>query len=195
MLADKHPIANIENLYAKLAGGKLYSQTDLRNAYESILLSEEPQKLTTMTTSRGLSCYTRLGHGVSASPGIFQRLMEQLLQGIPMIAVYLDDIVCTGRTDEESRATVLGRLQTAGLRLKLDKCEFLQPSCIYLGHRLDVEGIHPTNEKVRVPRDHGELKSYLGMVCYYHKILHNISASSPTQGRRLVLELSSASRI
>ena len=111
--------------------------------------------------------------------------MEQLLQGIPMTAVYLDDIVCTGRTEEESRAnmiTVLGRLQTAGLRLKLDKCEFLQPSCIYLGHRLDAEGIHPTNEKVRViadapvPRDRSELKSYLGMVYYYHKFLHNLSA-------------------
>ena len=185
VLANKHPIPNIEDLYAKLAGGKLYSRIDLRNAYEQILLSEESQKLTTVTTSRGLFCYTRLCQGVSASPGIFQRLMEQLLQGIPMTAVYLDDIVCTGRTEEESRAnliTVLGRLQTAGLRLKLDKCEFLQPSCIYLGHRLDAEGIHPTNEKVRViadapvPRDRSELKSYLGMVCYYHKFLHNLSA-------------------
>ena len=185
VLADKHPIPNIEDLYAKFAGGKLYSRIDLRNAYEQILLSEESQKLTTVTTSRGLFCYTRLCQGVSARPGIFLRLMEQLLQGIPMTAVYLDDIVCTGRTEEESRAnlvTVLGRLQTAGLRLKLDKCEFLQPSCIYLGHRLDAEGIHPTNEKVRViadapvPRARSELKSYLGMVCYYHKFLHNLSA-------------------
>ena len=58
-----------------------------------------------------------------------------------------------GRTEEESRAnlaTVLGRLQTAGLTLKFDKCEFLQPSCIYLGSHLDAEGIHPTSEKVRV---------------------------------------------
>ena len=111
--------------------------------------------------------------------------MKQLLQGIPTKAVYLDDIVCTGRT-EESRAnliSILDPLQTAGLRLKLDKCEFPQPSCIYLGHRL---AIHPTNEKVRViadapvPRDQRDVKSYLGMVCYYHKFLHNLSANWPS---------------
>ena len=83
VLADKHPIPNIEDLYAKLAGGK---------PHEQILLSEESQKLTTVTTSRGLFCYTRLCQGVSASPGIFQRLMEQLLQRIPMTAVYLDAV-------------------------------------------------------------------------------------------------------
>ena len=143
-------IPNIDDLYAKLAGGKLYSQLDLRNAYKQILLSEESQKLTTVTTSRGLFCYTTLCRGVSASPGIFQRLMEQLLQGIPMTAVYLDDIVCTGRTEEESQANLITVLQTAGLRLKLDKCEFLQPSCIYMGRHLDAEGIHHTNEKMRV---------------------------------------------
>ena len=86
-----------------------------------------------------------------------------------MTAVYLDDVVCTDRT-EESRAnliSVLERLQTAGLRLKLDKCESLQPSCIYLGHGLDAEGIHPTNEKVRViadapvPRDQCEVNGML----------------------------------
>ena len=43
-----------------------------------------------------------------------------------MTAVCLDYIVCTGRNGEESRAnqiTVLRRLQTANLRLKLDKCD------------------------------------------------------------------------
>ena len=101
-----------------------------------------------------------------------------------MTAVYLDDVVCTDRTEEPpaNLIPVLERLQTAGLRLKLDKCESLQPSCIYLGHRLDAEGIHPTSEEVRViadapvPRDQSEVKSYLGMVCYCHKFRPNLSA-------------------
>ena len=162
MVAVKHPIPNIEDLYPKLAGGKLYSRIDLRNYYE------ESQKLTTVTTSRRLLNCTRKCQGLSASPGIFQRLLQQLLQGIPMTAVCLHYIVCTGCIGEESRAnliTVLRGLQTADMRLKLDKCEFLQLSCIYLDHRLSGEGIHPSNEKVRmiadapVPRDPSELKS------------------------------------
>ena len=94
-----------------------------------------------------------LPFGVSSSPGIFQRIMEQLLQNIPMTVVYLDDILIAGRTHEEHDrylATVLTRLQDARLRLKKEKCAFRQKSCTYLGHVIDVEGIHPTEDKVRV---------------------------------------------
>jgi len=57
--------------------------------------------------------------------------MEQTVQGIPMTAVYLDDTLVTGRTEEEHRENlkqVLDRLQTAGLRLKKEKCQFFQNS-------------------------------------------------------------------
>ena len=102
-----------------------------------------------------------------------------------MVGVYLDDILVSGRTLEEDRAnllTVLSRLQTAGLRLRIEKCSFMQESCVYLGHRLGAEGIHPTNEKLLVlqnapePKSVSELRSYLGMVNYYHKFLKNRSA-------------------
>ena len=62
----------------------------------------------------GLYRYTRLPYGVSSAPGIFQRLMETMLQGIPNVTVYLDDILVTGATDEEHVRTlsvVLERLE------------------------------------------------------------------------------------
>ena len=70
--------------------------------------------------------------------------MEQLLHNIPMTVVYLDDILVTGRTPEEhdrDLATVLTRLQRAGLRLKNDKCASRQKSCTYVGHVIDAECI------------------------------------------------------
>ncbi len=45
-----------------------------------------------INTHRGLFRYNWLPFGVSSAPGIFQRAMESLLQGIPNIAIYLDDI-------------------------------------------------------------------------------------------------------
>ena len=101
-----------------------------------------------------------------------------------MVAVYLDDILASGRTYKEAREnllTVMGRLHTADLRLRLDKCTFMQKSCIYLGHRLDAEGIHPTNEKLLalqqapIPTCVIELRGYVGLV-NYHKFLNNVSA-------------------
>ena len=182
---DKYPIPNIKDLYAKLSGGKYYSKLDLSHAYQQVPLDEDSQRLTTITTSKGLFAYTRMCYGVSSAPGIFQRIMEQVLQGMPMVAVYLDDILVTGTSYDEARRNlhaVLQRLQDAGLTLKLEKCEFMQDSVVYLGHKLDAEGIRPTEEKTTAiqnapaPTNVSELRSYLGMVNHYHPFLPNISA-------------------
>ena len=59
---------------------------------------------------------------ISSAPAIFQRTMENILQGKPHVVVYLDDIILTGATKAQHLETldmVLGRLEEAGLRLKV----------------------------------------------------------------------------
>ena len=63
--------------------------------------------------------------------------MENLLQGIPHVSIYLDDILLMGATEAEHMATldkVLTKLETAGFILKKNKCAFLLPLVDYLGH-------------------------------------------------------------
>ena len=75
-----------------------------------------------------------------------------LLQGIPCIAAYLDDILITGATEArhiENLEQVLKRLPDAGLRLKRGKCVFMAPSVTYLGHTITAEGLRPVEDKVR----------------------------------------------
>jgi len=100
--------------------------------------------------------------------------------------VYLDDILITGRTDAEHIETldkVLSRLEDAGLRLKRNKCVFMAESVDYLGHRIDQEGLHPTEEKLEAvrdapkPRNVTELRSYLGLLTYYSKFLPNLAST------------------
>ena len=149
---DKYPIPNVSDLFTLLSGGTVYTTLDMSHAYQQVVLEEDSRPLTTINTSKGLFEFERLPFGVSSSPGIFQRIMEQLLQNIPMTVAYLDDILVTGRTLEEhdrNLATVLTRLRDAGLRLKKEKCAVRQKSCTYLGHVIDAEGIHPTEDKVR----------------------------------------------
>ena len=94
---------------------------DLSHAYQQLVLEEESQKLVTITTHKGLFKYNRLPFGISIAPAVFQRVMENLLQGLKYVAVCLDDILITGRSRAEHLETleeVLKRLEKAGMELK-----------------------------------------------------------------------------
>ena len=100
--------------------------------------------------------------------------MEALLQGIPRVIIYLDDILITGASQEECMANlklVLTRLQEAGLRLCKDKCEFMVCTTVkYLGHIINATGLHPAVDKVKAiknaptPQNTSELKAYFGLI-------------------------------
>lgn len=133
------------------------------------------QKSMTVNTHRGLFTYNRLPFGVASAPAIFQRTMEGLLKEIPHVAVYLDDILVSGENEADHLKNldeVLTRLEEAGLRLKRSKCAFMQKEVEYLGHRVDAQGLHPVEKKVKAimdaptPTNVTELKAFLGLLNY-----------------------------
>ena len=181
---DKYPLPRIEELFAKLTGGVRFSTLDLSQAYKQLPLEPASQKLCTINTHKGLLQYTRLPFGISSAVGIFQRLMDSLLQGIPGTACFLDDIIITGETDAshlQSLEKVLRKLDECGLKCKKEKCQFMLDSVSYLGHKIDAEGLHPLEEKVMAitripaPKNVTQLRSYLGMLNYYSKFFSDIS--------------------
>lgn len=82
--------------------------------------------------------------------------METILQGIPNVSVYLNDILVTE------------------MRLKRSKCAFMLPSIEYLENRVSAEGIQPTNNKMTAtcimeaptPQNVTQLQSFFGMLNY-----------------------------
>ena len=60
-------------------------------------------------------------------------------------------------------------------------CLFMAPSIEYLGHRIDKDGLHPTDEKVEcikqaaTPRNITELKAFMGLLNYYGKFIPNLA--------------------
>ena len=141
-----------------------------------MLVDENSKEFLTINTHKGLYRYNRLPYGVVSAPGIFQRTMEGLLQGIPSTGVLLDNILITGPSTEEHLDNidkVLRGLSEAGLPLKAVKC---------LGHRVDAEGFHPVEAKVKAiqeapaPKTPIELKSFLGMLNFYRKFIPNLSS-------------------
>ncbi|KAL5481688.1 hypothetical protein EMCRGX_G021912 [Ephydatia muelleri] len=176
---ERYPLPKIEDILASLAGGERFTKLDLSKAYLQVQLDEASRKFMVINTHKGLFQYTRMPFGVSSAPSIFQRIMDSVLQGIPKV-MYIDDILITGSTDKERLETlekVLYKLKEAGIHLNKDKCVFLQESVVYLGYKIDKNGIHPLAEKVEAvknapePKNITELKSYLGLLTYYSRFL------------------------
>nr|VZH97721.1 unnamed protein product [Spirometra erinaceieuropaei] len=67
-----------------------------------------------------------------------------------------------------------------GFRLRVDKCQFFLDSIKYLGFVFDVTGHHPDPENIRTiqrmpaPKNVSQLRSFLGMVCYYNAFLPSL---------------------
>ena len=181
VIVDPHPIPRIQDIFARMSGGTLYTKLDLSHAYLQLQLDESARDYLVINTHKGLYEYTRLPFGVSSAPAIFQCTMENILQGIDHTVVYIDDILITGQSEEEHLRVlneVLQRLENAGMRLKRSKCIFLAESVEYLGYKISQEGLRPTKEKVRpithAPKPHNvsELKAFLGLINYYHKFIY-----------------------
>ncbi|XP_011699447.1 PREDICTED: uncharacterized protein LOC105456824 [Wasmannia auropunctata] len=101
LIVDEHPLPTIEELFASMAGGKLFSKIDLKQAYLQLLLAESDREMLTLNTHKGLYKCNRLMYGVASAPAIWQRTIENILNGIPGTAVFLDDIRVSGKNLEE----------------------------------------------------------------------------------------------
>ena len=93
-------------------------------------------------------------------------------------------MITTGKDDAERLANleeVLPRLQLHRLRANKAKCEFFKEKITYCGHDIDKDGLHKSAEKVEAvlnaprPNDVVEVRSFLGLINYYHRFLPNLS--------------------
>ena len=181
---DQYPLPKPNELFATLTGGKRFTKLDLSQAYTQMVLEEDSRCYVTINTHIGLFRYTRLPFGVASSPAVFQAAMDSILQGISGVICYIDDILITGKSDEQhlkALEEVLKRLDHHGLVLEKEKCFFFKDQVEYLGHIVDALGVHTTPDKLQAvkeaptPKNVSQLRSFLGLVNYYQKFIPNLA--------------------
>lgn len=184
LCVEHYPLPQIEDLFASLAGGQRFSKLDLSHAYLQVPVNENSHKYLTITTHKGMFSYNRLPFGITSAPSIFQRVIEQVLQGLPYVICFLDDILVTGKDDGHhltNLETVLSRLQKFGLHVKPEKSEFFKSSLEYLGHVIDAAGLHKSPDKLHAiaeapaPVNVSQLGSFLGLINYYARFVPNLA--------------------
>ena len=128
---DCYPIPNIQELFDTLQGASIFSTLDLKSGYWQVDLHPDDVPKTAFVSHCGLYEFLRLPFGLVNAPGQFQRLMNRVLSKHlgKTCLVYIDDIVCFSKNEEEHSQhlrEILDTLADAGLTLKLKKCKFAQ---------------------------------------------------------------------
>lgn len=179
LAVHRHPLPLPEELMRKLGGGYGFTKIDLADAYNQVKLGPVSRKRLALSTHKGVLLQNVLPFGISSAPGYFQKIMDDLTMDLPGVAVYLDDILVSGKDAADhfqNLRRLLDRLHSKGLRCKKEKCSFAQPEVEYLGHVLKHDGIYKGHKvdavfNMPAPKDVSALKSFLGSLQFYAKFL------------------------
>ena len=146
-------------------------------------MDEESKPLTAFTVGPlGFYECERMPFGLTNAPATFQRLMETCLGDLNLhwCIIYLDDIVIFSKdlaSHLERLEAVFQKLEEAGLKLKLSKCELFQRQLAYLGHVISAKGVATDESKIEAiknwptPTTVTHVRSFLGFMGYYHRFI------------------------
>jgi hypothetical protein len=125
----------------------------MASGYWQIEIDEQSKEKTAFIVESNVYEWNRLAFGLTNAPGTFQRTMNNILQTVieKICLVYLDNIIVFSKSAEEhveNLKTIFDLLEKANLRLKLEKCKFMQSSVDYLGHVISADGVAPNPDKI-----------------------------------------------
>ena len=93
---DYYRLSVLDDVLPKLKNVKVFSKHDVREAYWHVRLDEESSKLTTMISPFGRYRWRRLRFGLKVLSEIFQRKLDEALEGLAGVFSVVDDVVIAG---------------------------------------------------------------------------------------------------
>ena len=181
---DRYPVPNIQTLFHRLGGSRIFSKIDLVKAYHQIPMDEDSIPLTAITTPFGLFEYLFMPFGLRNASATFQRFIDHVLEGMTNAVAYVDDIIVFSSSPEEHLKhlnELFARLKKYGVIINPTKSQFGSSELQFLGHLVTADGIRPLPSKVEsikkypLPTNIKQLRTYLGMINFYHRFINNLA--------------------
>jgi hypothetical protein len=185
-IKNMYPLPRIEDLFDQLRGASVFSKIDLRSSYHQLRIRPSDIPKMTFITKYGLYEFTVMSFGLTNAPAFFMNLIDSVFMDYldKFVVVFIDDILIFSQSEEEHvnhLKMVLQRLREHQLYAKLSKCEFWIDEVLFLGHIINKEGLAVDPKKVaaimnwKAPTDARGIKSFIGMVEYYHRFIEGFS--------------------
>ncbi|UYV73840.1 hypothetical protein LAZ67_11001074, partial [Cordylochernes scorpioides] len=174
----------IEDVLNSLKDSKYFCRLDLYKAYLHLKTDEESSSIQTILRYIGTYRMNRLSFGIKTAPAEFNRVINQILQGLNKTISYFDDILVHGKSKQECKENIfacLERLRACDLHLNKNKCIYFQTKIEYLGHVIENNKISKSPSKVKAiidmpqPKNIADLRRFLGMITYYYRFLPDVS--------------------
>jgi hypothetical protein len=166
----------LEELFDSIGDSNIFTIVDLRQGFNQIMLIAKDHKKTTFHGSNKLWEWLVMPFGLKNALVFFQRIMDQVLEGVDFLKCYIDDILVHNKGFLQHLAhleELFKRLHEVNMKIHPKKCEFVVTSVVYLGHKILPNGIMAHWAKVVAilempnPTDVYMLRNFIGLCNYY----------------------------
>lgn len=185
---DRYPLPLVRETLRAISKAKWITKVDVRAAFHRNRVKTGDEWKTAFRTRFGAFEWLVMPFGLTGAPAAFQRYINSSLGEYLdwFCSAYLDDVLIYSDGDladhMEKVRLVLQRLETAGLKLDLKKCEFAVKSVKYLGFIIEVgEGVKVDPEKVSAikaweePTNVKGVRSFVGFANFYRDFIERFS--------------------
>ncbi|WKA01461.1 hypothetical protein VitviT2T_019742 [Vitis vinifera] len=152
---DHFSLSFIDQVLERVSGHPFYCFLDGYSGYFQIEITVEDQDITTFTCPVKTYTYRRMSFGLCNAPATFQRCMLSIFSDMVehIMEVFMDNITVYGGAFDEclvNLEAVLNRCIEKDLVLNWEKCHFMVPQGIVLGHIISKQGIEVDKAKVEL---------------------------------------------
>lgn len=176
MQRTKYHIQTPQEIRHELKEAKVFTEMDMGWGFHHAELDKQAQKQAVFQTHEGIHRMKRLYFGPTAASGIFHNEIRKAFSGLQGITTLHDNILVTGRTEEEHYNNLhrcLVRCKEKGIILKLSKSTFCKDQIQWFGRTFTPYGVAADQHKINEIKQKGrpasteEVRSLL-MACQYN---------------------------
>ena len=181
---EHYEMITLEEVTSQLSGAQYFTVLDATSGHWAIPLSKESSILTTFQTPYGRCRYLRILFGICSAHEVFQKKMDRIFEGLPVVHFIVDDILVAGSTVEEHDDRLRATLATArknGIKFNTKKMQRRSTEVEFFGEMLTKDRLKPDQEKVAAaeklssPKNRKELECQLGMFTYLSQYSPHLS--------------------